>query len=77
MRRERGGGGRWSACLDVQGESKCVGFFLDEMAAARAYDRAALVVYGPNAVTNFVGYSAEQLERDKHRVVLLDADGTF
>lgn len=61
--------GRWSAGITVDGEREHLGTFDEEVQAARAYDRAALFLKGPNAKLNFpLGRSSpaspEELRRE-------------
>ena len=45
--------GHWYACITVEGHQRRLGTFLDEAAAARAYDTAALAAWGDFARLNF------------------------
>lgn len=45
--------GRWIATICRNGKKQFLGFFLDELAAAKAYDTAARKLYGSEARTNF------------------------
>lgn len=44
---------KWAAMIRVNGKSKYLGQFEDEMAAARAYDSAAIQIHGSKAKLNF------------------------
>lgn len=46
-------GKRWAARLHALGKSDHIGMFDSPEEAARAYDRAAKVVYGERAILNF------------------------
>jgi len=48
-----GRAGRWIARIMVDGHRRTIGRFLDEEAAARAYDAAALAAWGEYAWLNF------------------------
>ena len=50
--------GRWRAMIQVQAKRIHLGYFGDEVAAARAYDAAALHHFGPAAVINFAPTAA-------------------
>ncbi len=56
--------GHWVARIKVQGKRIYLGSFADDVAAARAYDVAALRYFGPLAVTNFEA-EAPQLNDDR------------
>jgi hypothetical protein len=45
--------GKWQADIQVNGQGRYLGVFLDEEAAARAYDAAALDAWGEFALLNF------------------------
>lgn len=45
--------GRWLAFIGVNGKTKNLGTYQAEIEAAMAYDRAARVLFGPNAFLNF------------------------
>lgn len=47
--------GRWQAVIRVDGKLRRLGFFDDEVEAARAYDQAALDAWGPYACLNYAG----------------------
>lgn len=44
---------KWRACIKVYGKYKHIGHFIDEVEAAKAYDRAAIEGYGEFARPNF------------------------
>jgi hypothetical protein len=58
--------GHWVARIRVQGKRIYLGSFDDDVAAAQAYDAAALRYFGPLAVTNF---EAETAQPDDERLV--------
>lgn len=43
----------WKACIKIDGKNKHIGYFTNEVEAAKAYDVKALQVRGPNAKLNF------------------------
>lgn len=45
--------GKWRACVTVNGKKISLGYFTDEIEAAKAYDRAAIQHFGEYAKTNF------------------------
>ena len=45
-------GGKWQAQIQVNGKRRHLGLFVDEIEAAKAYDRAALEAFGEFAVPN-------------------------
>lgn len=45
--------GRWRAVIRDAGRKRHLGYFTDEIEAARAYDAMALRIHGPNAILNF------------------------
>jgi hypothetical protein len=45
--------GKWMARIGVNRKMRFLGYFTDEVEAARAYDRAALEIYGEFACLNF------------------------
>ena len=45
--------GLWFACIRLDGKTKSLGYFANEDAAARAYDRAAFAAWGQYAFLNF------------------------
>jgi hypothetical protein len=45
--------GRWYACIRCRGRTRALGFFADEAAAAKVYDRAARAQWGACAYQNF------------------------
>lgn len=47
------GRGKWQADIKVNGKSRYLGIFIDEVQAARAYDEAAREAYGAFARLNF------------------------
>ncbi len=47
--------GKWVARILVDGRTRHLGTFVDEIAAAKAYDAAALAHWGRFAKTNFLG----------------------
>jgi hypothetical protein len=59
---------KWRAVIVHQGKAIALGFFADEVEAARAYDRAARDLFGSFAYLNFPGQG---------RVVLLEGHGRF
>jgi hypothetical protein len=56
--------GRWWSQITVDTVSRHLGYHATALDAARAYDRASLVLLGPSATTNFpaADYSQQQLE---------------
>jgi hypothetical protein len=46
-------GRRWFACIQIHGKTRSLGSFDSEVAAARAYDRAAAAAWGEFAFLNF------------------------
>lgn len=44
---------KWMACIKVNGKNKNLGMYKVEEEAARAYDRAAMEVWGPGCYQNF------------------------
>jgi hypothetical protein len=46
-------GGTWFASIQKSHKKFYLGTFADARSAARAYDQAALQLYGPDAVLNF------------------------
>jgi hypothetical protein len=59
---------KWQAVIGHQGKTIQLGFFTDEIEAAKAYDRAALERFGPFARLNFPHLG---------RIVLLKGHGRF
>ena len=47
-------------------DTRLVGFFKEEEAAARAHDRAALACVGEEARTNYTGYDLRAIHSDLH-----------
>lgn len=45
--------GKWAAQITVRGVNRYLGHFTSDTEAALAYDREALRIYGPRALTNF------------------------
>ena len=45
--------GRWRARIKIGGRTKSLGYYPTVEEAARAYDRAARILYSDQAVTNF------------------------
>lgn len=60
---------RWRAAISVGGRLIVLGWFDDEIAAARAYDRAALRYHGAFAALNFPS-EADRLHRRRKRVAI-------
>lgn len=50
--------GRWFSQIQIRGNRKFLGYYEDELAAARAYDSAAVKLHGPAAALNFPGAGA-------------------
>jgi hypothetical protein len=46
---------RWQASIRIDGRLYRLGYFDDEVSAARAYDEAALEAWGPYAHLNYAG----------------------
>jgi hypothetical protein len=44
---------KWSAVVSMNGGGKHIGYYLTELEAAKAYDKAARELLGNKAVTNF------------------------
>jgi len=44
---------KWRAQLSINNKKKQIGYFLDEVAAGKAYDKAAKKHYGKFAILNF------------------------
>lgn len=47
--------GRWFSQIQIRGNRKFLGYYEDELAAARAYDAAAVKLHGATAALNFPG----------------------
>ena len=45
--------GRWFSQIQIRGNRKFLGYYQDELAAARAYDAAAVKLHGASAALNF------------------------
>jgi hypothetical protein len=45
--------GKWKATITIQGKAKHLGSFSSEVEAAKAYDRAAVEIFGEFALLNF------------------------
>ena len=57
--------GKWYATILVKGKAKLLGFFAEEVEAARAYDRAAVEHFGEFARLNF----PEEWPEERRRAV--------
>src|SRR5262249_48857430 len=51
-------GRHWLACIQINGKTRSLGHFADEIAAARAYDAAARRAWGASAFQNFAEVSS-------------------
>lgn len=56
---------RWRAALKVDGQSLTIGHFHNEADAARAYNKAALKHFGPNAYQNLIQPKKVNRKNDK------------